>query len=153
MSDVVMLPGRLLILEEPPIDRTASGRILFPDVERITASCAFVLLHTQKALERNMTSRRIVFSKHSGKTLELKGTKLRVIREGAVLAYFLKERHMEKNQIAERVADYIKSLPGDDLDPCDVAAAVEGFLDDLDEEAETDDEGNDLEDPEPEQVS
>lgn len=150
-----MLPGRLLILEEPLIDRTPSGRIIFPDVERVVASCAFVLLHTPKAFPINLASRRIVFSKHSGKTLELKGTKLRVIREGAVLAYFLKERSMNKNEIAERVSDYIKSLPGDDLDPCDVASAVEGFLDDLDTEEVTDDEGNDLEDsdPEPEPAS
>ena len=84
-----LLPGRLLIVKDPPEDR--KGSILYPDVEKIYAASGYVLLHERERLDEDLTHKRIIFQKRSARDFEWNGTTLSVLKEGTVLAIFDEE--------------------------------------------------------------
>lgn len=95
MTDISMLPGRLLIQREPDHTMSNSGLLHLPDVEHVRASLAYVHLHEPLALEENLSGRRVVVLKWNGKHLELSGAKFEVITEGAVLAILEDDNEQE----------------------------------------------------------
>lgn len=84
----MLLPGRVLLTRDPPALRYSSG--LFR-VDKTYADTGHVLLHEPRALDEDLTGKRVVFAKWSGKDFEWRGTTLTVLTEGAVLAVIDKE--------------------------------------------------------------
>lgn len=116
MTSISMLPGRLLLVVDPPETRSRRG-ILYPDVEAVHAAAGRVLLHEPVDLE-DLTGRRVIFQKWAGRPFDWGGTTFHVFREGAILATIEEGgKRMTKAELIEEVTKYLEStIPDGDVD-------------------------------------
>lgn len=88
--NITLLPGRVLIVPDPPETSNPKGVIIYPDVERKYASTARAYLHEPLG-EEDFTGKRIIYVKWSGKPLTWKGIDFLIIKEEAVLGVIEEE--------------------------------------------------------------